>query len=186
MTHRAKVTHRVILSLCQSDTPCHFVAVPKCPPVPKCRTVSIWRPCHFVAVPFWPAPSCIASIHSCMWNTCNTWRNVTDEWNWFNSVSLWPEDHHLKTTLTQWERYYYKVVPKGYLATKEAYTRKYDKIITDIPRKTKFVDDTVLWDEKLADNWWRMIDYLDLMGKMELYSDLKIQVWTKINWLCWI
>ena len=68
------------------------------------------------------------------------------------------------------------MVPKGYLATKEENTRKYDKIITDIPRKTKFVDDTVLWDEKLADNWWRMIDYLDLMGKMELYSDLKIPV----------
>ena len=27
VTYRARVTHRVILSLCQSDAPCHFVAV---------------------------------------------------------------------------------------------------------------------------------------------------------------
>ena len=56
VTLRAKVMHRVVLSLCQSDppcqsdAPCRFVAVPKWP------SVSIWRPCHFVAVSFWPAP----------------------------------------------------------------------------------------------------------------------------------
>ena len=33
-----------------------------------------------------------------------------------------------------------------------------------IPRKTNCVDDTVLWDEELADYWWCMIEYLELMG----------------------
>ena len=68
---------------------------------------------------------------------------------------------------------YYKVAPQGYLASGDAYTRRYDEIIIDIPRKTKCVDGTVLWDEKLADHWRLMIDYLDLMGKMELYLVLK-------------
>ena len=31
--------------------------------------------------------------------------------------------------------------------------------------KNKNVDDTVLWDEELSDHWWRIIDYLELMGK---------------------
>ena len=95
----------------------------------------------------------------------NTWKSVTDAWNGFHSVPLQPEDHHLTTFLTPWGRYYYKVAPQGYLASGDAYTRRYDEIIIDIPRKTKCVDDTVLWDEILADHWWRMIDYLELMGK---------------------
>ena len=61
--------------------------------------------------------------------------------------------------------YYYKVAPQGYLAIGDAYTRRYDKIIIDIFRKTKGVDDSVLWCEKLADHCWRMIDYSELVGK---------------------
>lgn len=95
----------------------------------------------------------------------NTWKSVTDAWNGFHSVPLRPEDQHLTTFLTPWGRYYYKVAPQGYLASGDAYTRRYDEIIVDTPRKTKCVDDTVLWDEKLVDHWWRMIDYLELMGR---------------------
>ena len=83
---------------------------------------------------------------------------------WFIQYPFRPEDHR-PTMFSQWGRYYYKVAPQGYLTSRDAYTCRYDKIITDIPRKTKCVDDTVLWDEKLADHWWCMIDYLDLMGK---------------------
>ena len=57
--------------------------------------------------------------------------------------------------------YYYKVAPQGYLASGDAYTHRYDDIIIDLHRKTKCVDDTVLWDELLADHWWRMIDYFE-------------------------
>ena len=51
------------------------------------------------------------------------------------------------------------------MASGDAYTRRYDENIIDVPKKTKCVDDTVLWDKKLADHWWRIIDYLDLMRK---------------------
>ena len=43
------------------------------------------------------------------------------------------------------------MAPQGNLASEDAYTRRYDKIIIYIPRKTKCVDDTVLCDENLAD-----------------------------------
>ena len=35
-------------------------------------------------------------------------------------------------------QYYYEVAPKGYLASGDAYTRRYNEITIDIHRKTKF------------------------------------------------
>ena len=90
---------------------------------------------------------------------------MIEVWNGFYLVPFRPEDHHLTTFLTPSGMYYYKVAPQGYLAIGDAYTRRYDKIIIDISRKTKGVDDSVLWCEKLADHCWRMIDYSELVGK---------------------
>ena len=50
------------------------------------------------------------------------------------------------------------------MASGDGYTHRYDRIIADIPRKTKCVDDVALWDDSLETHWWRMIDYLELMG----------------------
>ena len=52
------------------------------------------------------------------------------------------------------------MAPQGYLASGDGYAHRYDSIIADIPRKTKCVDDTVLWDDNIEEHWWRMIDYL--------------------------
>ena len=95
----------------------------------------------------------------------DTWKTVTDAWNGFHSVPLRPEDRHLTTFITPWGRYWYNVAPQGYLASTDAYSRRGDEILVDVPRKTKNVDDTALWDEELSDHWWRIIDYLELMGK---------------------
>ena len=46
----------------------------------------------------------------------------------------------------------------------DGYTHRYDSIITDIPRKTKCVDDTALWDTLLKEHWWQMVDFLELVG----------------------
>ncbi|KAK3875649.1 hypothetical protein Pcinc_019503 [Petrolisthes cinctipes] len=53
----------------------------------------------------------------------------------------------------------------GFLASQDAYTQRYDAIITDVPRKTKCVDDTIMWDTDLKEHWWRVIDYLELLGR---------------------
>lgn len=39
---------------------------------------------------------------------------------------------------------------QGYLAHGDTYTRRYDEIIIDIRKKTKCVDDTVLWGKILS------------------------------------
>ena len=95
----------------------------------------------------------------------NTYRTVTDAWNGYHSVPVYSEDKHFLTFITEFGRYRYCVAPQGHVASGDGYTHRYDKIITDIPRKTKCVDDTTLWDEDIDDHWWRAIDYLELMGK---------------------
>ena len=53
---------------------------------------------------------------------------------------------------------------KVFLASGDAYSRRFDEIITDVERKTKCVDDTLIWDDNLNEHWWRMIDFLTLLG----------------------
>ena len=95
----------------------------------------------------------------------DTWRTVTDAWNGYHSVPLAEEDRHLTTFITEHGRYRYKVAPQGYLASGDGYNQRYDNVISSVPRKTKCVDDTLLWDDSLETHWWRVIDYLTLIGK---------------------
>ena len=95
----------------------------------------------------------------------DTYRSVTDAWNGYHSVPVRECDRHLLTFITEFGRYRYRVAPQGFLASGDGYTQRYDRVIADIQRKTKCVDDTVLWDDDLETHWWRMIDYLELMGR---------------------
>ena len=94
-----------------------------------------------------------------------TYRSVTDAWNGYHSVPVREEDKHLLTFITEFGRYRYCVAPQGYLASGDGYTHRYDQILAEIPRKTKCVDDTAIWDDDLEQHWWRMMDYLELHGR---------------------
>ena len=54
------------------------------------------------------------------------------------------------------------MAPQGYVAIGDAYNARYDEIIADIPRKTKCVDDAMIWDpdEDLEEHWWCTLEYL--------------------------
>ena len=58
-------------------------------------------------------------------------------------VSLLPKDCHLTKFSFSRGRSYYKQTPQGNLTNRDAYTRRYDEIIIDIPIKAKFIEDTV-------------------------------------------
>lgn len=94
----------------------------------------------------------------------STWKTVTDAWNGYHSVPIREEDRHLTTFITPWGRFRYKVAPQGFLASGDGYTRRFDEIIAEFDRKTKCVDDTVMWDSDLKEHWWRTIDFLELLG----------------------
>ena len=80
-------------------------------------------------------------------------------------MPLHEEDRHLTTFITPWGRYRYRVAPQGYLASNDGYSKRYDDIIAEVQRKTKQTDDTAMWDKRLITHWWRMIDFLELVGR---------------------
>ena len=102
-----------------------------------------------------------------------TWKTITDAWNGYHSVRINTEDRHLTTFITPWGRYRYKTAPQGFLASGDGYTRRFDEIIKDVPRKTKCVDDTAMWDTELEEHWWRVIDFLDLLGRNGIVLNVK-------------
>jgi hypothetical protein len=103
----------------------------------------------------------------------HTWKSVTDAWNGFHSVPLRSEDRQFTTFITPWGRYRYKVAPQGFLASGDGYARRFDEIIADIERKAKCVDDTIMWDAILEEHWWRMINFLELLGKNGVILNVK-------------
>ena len=90
---------------------------------------------------------------------------MTDAWSGYHSALIEEEDRHLTSFITEWGRYRYRVAPQGYVSSNDGYAKRFDKIIEKFVRKTKVTDDTAIWDEELKEHWWRMIDYLELVGK---------------------
>ena len=93
-------------------------------------------------------------------------RTVTDCRNGYHSCPLAEEDRYLTTFLTEDGRFRYRVAPQGFMASGDGYNQRYDNIIANVPRKTKCVDDVIQWDddESIEEHWWRIIDYLILVG----------------------
>ena len=74
----------------------------------------------------------------------NTWKSVTDAWSGFHSALIKEEDRHKTSFITEWGRYRYRVAPQGYVSSTDGYSKRYDKIIEKVVRKTKLTDDTAL------------------------------------------
>lgn len=91
-----------------------------------------------------------------------TKKTVLDAVEGYHAVSLDEESQHLTTFITPWGRYMYLRMPQGYLASGDAYTRRYDDIIKDVPCKVKIVDDTLLYDYGIEDAFYHCWDYLKL------------------------
>ena len=76
-----------------------------------------------------------------------------------------PKDRHLTTFITPWGRYRYRVCPQGYIASGDAYTRRFDEIISDIENKTKVVDDTAMWSLNIEKAFFQAANFLDVCGR---------------------
>ena len=95
----------------------------------------------------------------------NTRKTVFDAWNGYHSVALHPADKHLTTFITPWGRYRYKTAPQGYIASGDGYTRHYDEIVALIERKTKCIDDTLLWSSTIEESFHQAQEWLDICGR---------------------
>ena len=94
-----------------------------------------------------------------------TRKTVLDAWNGYHSIPLREEDRHLTTFITPWGRYRYKVAPQGYIASGDAYTRRYDEIVSGIPKKTKCIDDVLLWSDNVEEAFHQTAQWLDLCAR---------------------
>lgn len=94
----------------------------------------------------------------------NTVKTVCDAWNGYHSVPLHVDDRHLTTFITPWGRFRYRTCPQGYIASGDAYTRRFDEIASDFPNKVKCIDDTLLWASSIEECFHATTKWLDLCG----------------------
>ena len=141
---------------------CHkMVVVPKRSGKPR-RTVDLQtlnryavRETHHTESPFHQA----RSVPS------HTLKTVFDQKDGYHSIELNEADRHFTTFITPRGRFRYRVAPQGYKASGDGYTRRFDEIVADFPRKTKCVDDALLWSYSLEEAFFHAAEWLDLCGR---------------------
>ena len=78
-------------------------------------------------------------------------------------------DRQVKTQkfITEWGRYMYLRMPQEFLAAGGAYTHRHKryKVIKDIPRKVKCVDDTLLYHSSIKESFFHTWDFLTLCAE---------------------
>ena len=94
----------------------------------------------------------------------HTKKSVYDAWNGYHSVALCKEDRALTTFITRWGRYRYMTAPQGYIASGDGYTRRFDEIASDVPNKTKCIDDTIMWSDSITAAFQQAVEWLHLCG----------------------
>ena len=106
----------------------------------------------------------------------NMYLSVTDAWNCYHSVPVRKEYRHLLKSTTKFGRYRYKTAPQGFKASSDGYTHRCHHIISGVPRKTKIVNDTAIWDtmKDLETHWWRMINYLECVTECVTLNPKKL------------
>ena len=72
-------------------------------------------------------------------------KTVLDAMDSYYSVPLNEESQPLRSFIMEWDHSMCLRMLQGYLASSDAYTHRYDKIIKNIPCKVKVVDDTVVY-----------------------------------------
>ena len=95
----------------------------------------------------------------------NKKKTTLDAWNGFHGLPLVASDRHYTTFMTPWGRFWYKVAPQGYIASGDAYTKRYDDITIDVKNMIKCIDDTLLWADNIYDSFLQTASYLDLCGR---------------------
>ena len=94
-----------------------------------------------------------------------SYKTVLYAYNGYHQVPLDEESSKLTTFIAEFERFQYLRAPQGHLASSDAYTRPYDNIISDVPRKHKIVDDVLLYDKGIEEAFYHVFDYLYLCGE---------------------
>ena len=94
-----------------------------------------------------------------------TLKTVLDAWNGYHSLLIGDDSKHATTFITEWGRYRYCRAPMGFLASGDAYTRRFDDITDGFERLKRCVDDSILWDNGIESAFWHTFHYLKLCSE---------------------
>lgn len=94
-----------------------------------------------------------------------TFRFTSDAWNGYHLVPPDPRDHHVNTFITPWGLLWYTGGAQGHVVKGDAFNDWYDKIICDLPRKTKCVDNVAGWADTLVQLIEDTVQFLDVTGR---------------------
>ena len=95
----------------------------------------------------------------------NKVKTVLDNWHGYHSVPIHPADRHLTTFLTPYGRYRYRTTPQGFISAGDGYTQRMDLIVDDIDDYEHCVDDSILWDDNIEDNFKRVCSFIAKCSK---------------------
>ena len=84
----------------------------------------------------------------------HTFKTTVDAYSGYHQIPLDLESRKLTTFITPWGRFRYCRTLMGHCAAQDAFTKRFDDVIADIPRKLKCVDDTLLYDGNVAEAFW--------------------------------
>ncbi|XP_068242430.1 uncharacterized protein [Palaemon carinicauda] len=91
-----------------------------------------------------------------------SYKTVIDAYSGFHQVELDEEGRHLTTFISPWGRYQYCRTPMGHVSASDAYSKRFDDVIADIPRKSKCVDDVLLYDDTVEGAFYHTISFLQV------------------------
>ena len=87
-------------------------------------------------------------------------KTVLDNWHGYHSVPIMPEDRPLTTFLTPYGRYRYRTTPQGLISAGDGYTQRMDIITAGTKDYEHCVDDTILWDDTVEQNFFRVCQFI--------------------------
>ena len=90
----------------------------------------------------------------------NVKKTVFDAVDGYHAIPLHKDSKHYTTFITPWGAYRYCRLPQGFVASADAYTRRYDDLIANFPRKVKCIDDVLLWDNDIKSSFFRAWEFL--------------------------
>jgi hypothetical protein len=102
-----------------------------------------------------------------------TWRTTLDAWEGYHSVPIAIEDAHKTTFITPWGRFRYLVAPQGFLSSNDGYCARYDMVTKDVKNYKRCVDDTILWEDYIEEQFWSTCRYLSLTATNGYIMNLK-------------
>ena len=100
----------------------------------------------------------------------NTYKTVLDAWKGYHSIPLAEEDKDYTTFITPFGRYRYLTAPQGFLSAGDGYTARFDKIAAEIDQRKQCVDDSLLYDSTITDQFFRTCRFLTLCSNGIIFN----------------